>query len=162
MSISTKVTPDEAPIPGKRPCMPTGIIRGEDSYRRRKWLKAPPGVTKEDLLYEGFWKNVCKQFVRHDIITVLADDESWEAELAVEAVRHDGAEVSMRKIYSRKPIASTSMTALGDDQEFHTAWRPGLSWCVIRRKDDFAVERGHSSEGAAIMAWQRAQPRKVA
>lgn len=162
MTISTATAPDEPGARTKRPCLPVGIIREEGQFRRRLFIKAPPGVTAEDIRYESFWKNVCKRFVRHDVVTVLADDESWEAELAVEAVRHDGLEVSMRKLYGRKPISSTSMTALGDDGAFHTAWRPGLSWCVIRRQDDFAVERGHSSEGAAILAWQRAQPRKVA
>lgn len=162
MSISTKAEPSVSTDTSDRPRARMGTVHDEGAYRRRFWIKAPAGATKEDPLYSNFWSTISKQLGRHDIVTVLADDESWELELCIEAVNHNGAEVTLRKHYSRKSVASTSMTQLGDAGEFHSAWRASLGWCIIRKKDDFPVERGHQSEGAAILAWQRAQPKKVA
>jgi hypothetical protein len=95
---------------------------------------------------------------RHDIVTVLACDESWELECRIEAVRLDGCDISISKNIPRTAV-KLAETPLGTDH--HTQWRPGEGWCVIRRSDGFPIIRGHGLEGAAIAQFHREQPRPV-
>ncbi|API58746.1 hypothetical protein BSL82_04970 [Tardibacter chloracetimidivorans] len=142
----------------KRPCLPPGNIMPMEHMRRHFMLKAPPGMTQEDARYLEAWKHVGKQFQRHDIVYLLADDESWELEICIEAVRLNGCEVSVRKVFSRKPV-NTVATILSDD--FRAEWRAGMGFCVVRIHDDVPVVKGHHSEAAAILEWQRTQPKKA-
>jgi hypothetical protein len=144
--------------PPVRSRMPQALIKDEGASRRRFFHKAPPGTSKEDPLYPGWWGNVCRQLLRHDVVTLLSDDESWEAEYCVEAVRMDGAEVSVRKVYARKGIVA-AQTPVADG--FHTEWRPGEAWCVVRQKDGLPVVRGHALEASAVAQWRREQPRPL-
>ena len=145
-------------ITEKRPSFPHGNIMPMEHMRRHFMLKAPAGMTQEDARYLEAWKHVAKQFQRHDIVYLLADDESWELEICIEAVRVNGCEISIRKVFSRKPVKSVA-TILTDD--YRAEWRAGLGFCVIRIHDDVAIVKGHHSEAAAILEWQRSQPKKA-
>lgn len=163
MGAVAEMKADEAPAPVtggvKRPRIAPHAPIEAQQYRRTFWMKAPPEATREDLGYLEFWGGVRKYLTRHDIVHVLADDESWEVECCIEAVRADGCEITVRKAYSRKPISAAS-TPLGDHHR--SEWRAGLGWCVVRIADGVPVIKGHQSEVAATMEWQRTQPRKVA
>lgn len=162
MGAVAEMKADETPAPAagvKRPRIAPHAPIEAQHHRRTFWMKAPPEATREDVSYMEFWGGVQKYLQRHDIVHVLADDEGWELEVCIEAVRTAGCEISVRKSYSRKPIASTS-TPLGDNHR--SEWRAGMGWCVVRVSDGAAVLKGLQSEAAAVLEWQKAQPRKVA
>lgn len=136
-------------------------LKDEGHARRRFFVRAPERTTNESPLYPGFFANVTKMLSRHDLITIMADDESWEMEVVVEAVILGGAEVSVRKVYSRKAIRQ-AMTTLSDTD--HTEWRSGRGWCVIRRmpgRPEQAIIEGHGTEVGAKLEWTRSQPAPV-
>lgn len=158
-AVAEKIT-IEAPAPaGKRPRIAPHAPLEAGQFRRTFWMKAPPEATQEDARYMEFWTGVQKYLQRHDIVIVLADDESWELECCIEAVRAAGCEISVRKIYSRKPISAAS-SPLGDTHR--SEWRAGMGWCVVRISDGAAVIKGLQSEAAAVLEWQKTQPRKAA
>lgn len=159
-ALTQKAKPTEAPAPAvKRPRFPSGMVSLAEHKRRHFLLKAPPGMTQEDARNFDAWAHIAKSFTRHDLVTVLADDESWELECCIEAVRSDGCEVSPRKVYSRKPVKAAA-TIL--NEEFRAEWRAGFGYCVIRIADDHPVVAGHHTEALAILEWQRSQPKRVA
>lgn len=131
--------------------------------RQYWWHRAGTDVTQDNVRHTEYWSTIAKQLARHDIITVLAEDETWELELCVERVlpHEAGAIVSVRKAYKREGIvhAGRVVDGLGD---FYSEWRPGLGWCVIRRKDGHPVVQGHTMEVTAVAEWQRAQPKRAA
>ena len=133
----------------------------EGHKRNRHWHDAGPGVTQDTIRDRAYWSMVATKLQRHDTITVLADDESWEAELVIERVVQDAAEVSVRKVMGRQSIMQAGRVVDGIG-EFVSEWRAGLGWCIIRRKDGVPVVQGHANEAVAIAEWQRMQPRKVA
>jgi hypothetical protein len=157
--MAVAVAEKVVPIEGKRPRVDANELKLGEHCRRTWFIRAPEGATKEDPLYELFWEPVARRFTRHDIVALLANDESWEMELCVEAVKSNGAKMSVRKVYGRDPIAH-NMTSLGDG-EYHTEFRANERWCVIRRKDQFPVVKGHPIEELAIAEWRRTQPRPV-
>lgn len=129
-------------------------------HSRQVWTcKAPPGATTEDLLYEEFWQRAARRLNRHDIVFVIADDESWEAELRVEKSGPLGVEVSVVKKMKRTSFTS-NRTILGDG-EYVTTYQDG-AWCVLRTKDKHPIIQGHATESAAIGHWLREVPRRGA
>lgn len=145
--------------PGQRlPVLPATSMALVEFRRQTHFCKVPTGATKEDLLREDFWKLVSEKLNRHDVIIVLGDDESWEAELRVEHSHGAGAQVSVVKVIKRKSFADGA-TLLGDGQ-FVTAYKDG-GWCVLRTQDQYAVLTGYATEGAVMLKWLSEQPRKV-
>lgn len=159
MTVATKKQEEKTAAPGRDAPLPMlrwNKVAPLDQVRRVWCVKMPPTATQDDLIREGFWREAAQHFGRHDIVYALPDDESWEAELRVEASRvGQGCEMTVVKKFSRKGVAQ-AMTMLTD--EFHTQWVPGDGWCVIRVADGNAVIRGHSSEDAAKLEWLRTQP----
>lgn len=154
-AVAEKIEP--APSPGSGAVrLPNSIPKDVSHCRRHWWLKAPAGATREDPLHPEFWSRVCRFLTRHDIITLIADDEAWELELCVETVRQSGADVSVRKHYSRTGF-NLAGTPVGDDHR--TEYRSNDGWCVVRIKDGGAVVRGHTQEASAINQFHREQPR---
>lgn len=160
---TTNLAEKPAPIPevpastgGIR--LPNGIPKLEAHYRRRWFVTAPPGATREDALRPEFWATICKHLGRHDIVFLLAADESWELECRVERVTLTGAEITISKNVARTPIKITE-TWIGDDH--YTQHRPNDGWCVIRAKDGFPILKGFTLEVSAINAFHKSQPRKA-
>jgi hypothetical protein len=136
--------------------LPLHIPKEVSQYRRHWWFQAPAEATREDPLHPSFWANVCKHFRRHDLITLLANDEGWELELCVEAVRQSGADVSVRKNYSRSGMDRAG-TPVGS--EHRTEYRGTDGWCIVRVKDGHPIIRGHTLEVSAINQFHREQPK---
>jgi hypothetical protein len=156
-TVSTAAT--ASPVDLKRPRAAPNSLKLEEHCRRRWWHKALPGVTHEDPLYEGYWVGISTGMTRHDVIYVLADMEDWELELRVERVTLAGAVVSVSKKITRHPIIATSTQVAPG---FHSEYRGGDAWCIVREKDGHPVIKGHTLEGGAIAQWYREQPRAVA
>ena len=154
-AIADNVVPSHAPGSGAIR-LANQTPRQEEQYRRRWFIKAPFGATREDPLHPSFWTNVSRHFTRHDVVSLLADDESWELEICIEAVRQSGCDVSVRKNYGRTAI-NMAGTPIGDS--YRTEYRSGDGWCVCRVSDGFPVIRGHTLEVSAINQFHREQPK---
>jgi hypothetical protein len=127
--------------------LPAGILKLEQHGRQSYFFKASPGIVQEDLRYAETWANLSKLLRRHDLVNVLADDESWELELCVERPHDGGVDMTVRKLYQRTGITAATVPVADG---FHCEWRPGEWWCVVRQRDGVAVEKGHprSAHGA--------------
>lgn len=151
----------EANTPDRKPTTRRPTLGRVDRLEERRTLwstKAPQGATPEDLLYDEFWRLVVQRINRHDIVLVIADDESWECECRVESVSPSGAHVSISKLLKRDGSSTQRRTVLGDGL-FTTRYQNG-AWAVCRTKDNVAVISGEGSESAAILRWLRENPRK--
>lgn len=148
----------ESLTPVQRPKLPVMRLMDESQWRRRLVVIAPEGLEKDDLRYPDTWSLICPKVSRHDVVTVIACDESWELECRVEAVKATGVEVSIAKNVSRIGVVQAE-TQLGPDH--HTQWRPGKGWCVIRRSDGHIMVQGHAIEASASAEFFRNQPKIV-
>ena len=150
-------------VPGPGPGPGSGAVRlpakqpMEESQRRRRLeFDAPQDATREDAMHPSFWANVAKWLRRHDILTLLAYDQSWELELVVETVRQSGVDVRVRKNYPRTPL-NLAGTPVGENHR--TEYRAGDQWCVIRKTDGHPEIRGYALESSAVNAFHREQPK---
>jgi hypothetical protein len=155
-AVATKPALEEMKI--GRPRIPGGMLVQEGQHRRRFWLKLPPGMTDEDVRYPEVWVHLARQVVRHDLLTLLAADESWELEVCVEKVLATGVEISARKKIGRTPIVAATVPA-GDGYHADYSFREG--WHIVRQKDGVILTRNHGSAALAIAQFQREQPRSV-
>lgn len=135
-------------------------LRGEEFFRKRFVLRANPGDTAETLGYSEWWAAVAPSLSRHDVVFVLADDESWEAECRVEAPFQSGADVTVSKLIKRTGITN-ALEILGDGA-FVLEHVGGSGWCVRRVADGHLVVKGHGTQDVARREWQRTQPKAVA
>ena len=133
-----------------------GALKEAVHCRNKHYVKAPPGATRDDVRHPSFWGAEAKKLRRHDEITLLADDETWQLELIVESVAMASAEVTVVKNIARVGI-DRSRTWLGDAH--YVEWRPGDGWCVFRASDDFPISRGHTLKVSAINQFHRDQPK---
>ena len=158
MAVAVAEKQTEAPL--SRNCRLAANAGGLIEQFRRWWFfRAPEGADKEAPLYPEFWAAVGRRLARHDMITLLAPDESWEMECCVEKTLGDaGAVVTVRKVHSRHGIVPT-MTEVAPG--IHSEWKPELGWCIVRQKDQVILERGHGLEATAIAQWRAKQPRPV-
>ena len=160
-ALDAPVLPERlAPLSlGKR--AQTNSLALVETKRQWHWHRVGPGVTQDDIRDLRYFGLVSRQLRRHDLITIIADDESWEVEVVVERVLADSAEIRVRKVYPRTSINHAGR-AVDDRGEYASEWRAGMSWCVIRRSDDCAVVKGHADETTAIAEWRAKQPRRAA
>jgi hypothetical protein len=127
---------------------------------RREWdVKVPPEATQDDVRSPYFFSNIAPKLTRHDLITVRADDETWQLELVVERVLADEVYCTVLKAIKREGMGEGS-TQLAPD--FRTKRVGGKGWCVERISDGCLVIQGHALEANAIAQFRREQPRKVA
>lgn len=148
----------ESLTPVKRPKLAPLRLMDEAQWRRRLVVIAPEGLEKDDLRYPESWSLIGPRVSRHDIVTVVAADESWELECRVEAVKATGVEISIAKNLSRVGVTQAE-TQLGPDH--YTQWRPGKGWCVVRNSDGHAIIQGHPIEASASAEFFRNQPKVV-
>ena len=127
--------------------------------RRFLLVKAGAGHTVDDIRHPDYFALQSQYLGRHDIITVLTDDETQEIELCVEFVSQNAVHTSVRKVFQRQGLGEGS-TPLGENHRTRRVAEKG--WCVERISDGCLIIAGHNSEGAAIAQWHREQPRKVA
>lgn len=82
----------------------------EDTKIRRYFLRAPAEATVEDLKRREYWKTAAHLLSRHDVVTVLADDEEWQAECVVEkSLRGVGADVTVARVIERQGIKDVAI-----------------------------------------------------
>ena len=160
-AIDAPVLPERlAPLSLAKRAQPTSLSLVE-TKRQWHWHRAGAGVNQDDIRDVRYFGLLASRLRRHDLITILAEDESWEVECVVERVMREAAEIRVRKVYPRTSINHAGR-AVDDLGEYASEWRAGMSWCIIRRSDDCAVVRGHSDETTAIAEWRAKQPRRAA
>lgn len=152
-----KAAPADAGLP-KIARLPIQGLKLVEQCRREHWAKAPAGANRDDVRHPEFLANVSKNLRRHDVIHLLADDESWQLELIVETVRLNAVDVTVVKNISRQGL-DTAQTWI--DADHFIEYRPSHGWCAVRAKDSFPVVSGQGSpEGARHVFFAR-QPKKV-
>jgi hypothetical protein len=130
-------------------------------YRRHFWINAVDGVTQDDVRDPTYFHGIGPKLTRHDIITVMADDESWEMTVIIEAVNQATVDITVAKVQARKAIRQAVTTL---DDTHHSEWRSGLGWCVVRRlpgKEPQVIISGHGTQTGVQQEWARSQPRPV-
>lgn len=159
MAVTTKPdAPAIAAADDRDARIPLNAVKLAEHHRRHHWVKLEPGVTVEAIRYPATWANTYKKFQRHDLITILTNDESQEVEACVEKVTRDGVTLSVRKIHKREPINHAGqMLEDGIQTQCIDGW-----WCVVRLKDGHPIISGHATEASAITQFRREQPRKAA
>jgi hypothetical protein len=155
---SVKPGPSDAGL-AKAMRLPMQGLQLIEQCRREHWAKAPHGANRDDVRHPEFLVNVAKGLRRHDVVHLLADDESWQIEMIVEAVTLTGVECTVVKNIARRPL-DTAQKWL--DAGHYVEYRPSHSWCVVRAKDNFPIVSGQGSpEGAKHIFFAR-QPKPVA
>lgn len=134
-------------------------LKEAQHHRRHLWARVPEGVDKDDVRHPAFWRHITRDVSRHDVVTVLAWDETWELELCVERVVAGGVEMSVRKHYAREPVAASRSEVI---EGFYSAHRADLGgWGVFRSSDDQPMVVGHLHETSARAQFFREQPKRV-
>jgi hypothetical protein len=152
-------TKDKVSTPPSKPKRCTNTPSEIGVKRRFLFLKANPGHTVDDIRTPDYLGIHAPRYGRHDVVTVLLDDESQEIELCIERVTQDAVYTTVRKVYSREDMGSGS-TVIAPN--FRTERAAGKGWCVVRISDGCAVITGHNHEDSAIAQWHREQPRRAA
>ena len=145
--------------PAKRPKLDGAKLKLEEYVRRHHFITAPVGMTKDDLRYPECWAHLAGRVSRHDVIYVLAADESWELECRVESVKSNGVEMSISKNITRIPVEIAEIQL---DPAHYVQFRPGHGWCVVRREDGHVLKDGFSTKEAASAQFFRDQPKQAA
>ena len=148
----------EGIMPSKAPRLPMRSLELAEQVRREFWTNAPPGASHDDIRHPEFFVNVSKDLRRHDVIHVLANDETWQVEMIVEAVKQTSVDVSVVKKISRVGL-DVSQTWL--DSDHFVEYRPGKGWCAIRAKDGCALVEGQGSPEGAKHIFFAKQPKPV-
>src|SRR5260370_30028517 len=104
---------EKRPSDGRPPVLLHAALQEAEFFRKVFCCRMPPGTTAEDMRRPDFWKLTADRLSRHDVIFVLGEDESWEAELRVERSTGAGAEVSVVRLFNRKSFSDMA-TVLGD------------------------------------------------
>ncbi|MCH2240053.1 MAG: hypothetical protein MK060_19445 [Blastomonas sp.] len=136
------------------------VIELAEQRRRTWWHRAKVGATQDTVRYPEYWANVARQLNRHDLITILAEDETWEMEACVERVTINGAELSVRKVFKRDPLADGA-SVVDDIGEFIAERVAGKGWCIRRVKDGHLILEGHEMKASVVAEFHRTRPRKV-
>lgn len=131
----------------------------EINGREHFLLRAPVGATPEDLKVPAYWAKVGQFLSRHDVVFVLADDETWEAEVRVEGSSQlGGCNVTVVRVIDRKGINGETQEL---DDLHYVQHVGGAGFCVFRRADKVAIIQGHMSAEAARAQFMREQPKTV-
>lgn len=144
MSTKTKEkTEDERKLPEHKWRGP-----GIEHYARSSFLvTAAPGATVEDLKRPMYWRTAAPYLSRHDVVHVLAVDESWEAECRVERSHpQSGTVVTVVRVIDRVGVNGARQEV---DDAHYLQFVGGKGFCVFRKHDDYAIIIGHATEQAA-------------
>lgn len=106
----------------------------QSSAFRNQWHAHPEfGTPIEALLTPGYWAHVSAMLRRGDIISALAEDNSYYAELLVLEAGKLFAKVVLK---SKLEITSAQMSNIAIPDGYEIKFRgPVLKWCVLRGTD---------------------------
>lgn len=120
------------------------------SYAINAWVViAPHGTTKDDVLKYEFWAHVFGKLQRHDMITIISDDESFEMDVRVTSVGAfgPGAEVRVIRMWSRGDKTITSDTP--SVNEFELSFTPSTQWRIVNKESKTVLKSGFPSKEEA-------------
>jgi hypothetical protein len=124
-------------------------------------VRMPEGAVADDLRDPRIWKAVqgtpFTALVKLDQLLILGFQEDWGAEAIVTHASHAEARLLIKKVFG---FGGGIGEGLYSDGTLEIAW-DGSSYCVRRVNDQMIVDRGFSTEGAAVDALRRHYPKKV-
>ena len=122
-----------------------GLIETE-FCRKAYRVSVPPNVKSEDLTRPAFWAHVAKDLRRGDMIEVLAEDNSFYAEVLVRSARRTDATVSMLRFQKLdKPVLEKS-----DTEGYEIIFRGGRAKHTVMRNTDIIKEGFGTYEEAEL------------
>lgn len=103
------------------------------------------GVTIEDVLRPGYWKTVWRQLARarHTMVTVIAIDGTWEADLRVVATGDGFARTRAIRVWQAEDVTDGTLPKGWQTEFVGGAWR-------VRNSDGEVITRDHPIEAEAI------------
>lgn len=130
--------------------LPPPVMRasGAEYSRRSFHIVAPVGITVADLMRPAFWAHHGNKVSPGDVIDVIADDGSFDAQLRVVTVSPTKTDVTMRMLRLWQPEASNLV--LADDAPLEVNHTPKTGWRVIRKADRVELVRGIPQKADAI------------
>jgi len=116
-------------------------------HKRRVHLAiVPENVTIDDVLKPGYWKNVAAKLAPFDIIEILAEDGTWEAELRVTRCEEQWAKVVVRHGPLQLETADKPET---EASGYTLKWSGARKWRIIRDNDGAVIKEDLPTKGAA-------------
>jgi hypothetical protein len=119
------------------------LLQRADHFRTHYVAAVPEGVTADDVQQPEFWAHVATKLRRMDMIEVLAEDESYYAELLVM-----DAGVGFAKV---KMLRFVELEAAGESTEANSAFKiewKGIAkkYSVIRKSDSVTLRDGFTKK----------------
>jgi len=140
-----------------------------DYVYTRFCVEVPPSMKLEDLFVPVAWAHVRTQLAKHDIIRCIAEDGSFDVDLAVREVEvggvhmvprpHIGGVSGVEALEQLSEIAAASSPAevpLGADGNpvVRVEWLPATKWRVLGISGG-EVSRDHRTESEALQAMHK-------
>jgi len=112
--------------------LPVNRLQPAAHYRTHYAAVVDENTTIEDLTREDYWSHVAMRLRQMDVIDVLAEDNSFYAELLVLQAGTGFAKVMLL----REVKLDESLTDEGADERFSLVWKgPHRKWAVMRNSD---------------------------
>lgn len=154
--MSTKPAAEiSAPAPQAVPMAPPRSLiasRFQNSeHARTVWrVVAEEGTTLDDVRKPIFWAHVAHTMARFDKIEVLADDETWYAELMV---RDCGRGFASTVVLSHIEFEANEADKPTSTEGFEIGWKGVKRRFVVIREADRTLVKEELPNKAAAMAW---------
>jgi hypothetical protein len=132
---------------------PISGLRGAHEVRWVFMHEAAPGVTIDDVMQPGYWKNVAKLLgsSKNAKIEVIARDQSWEAELRVYSVGDGFAKVRILNLWDSSKARSKGGRPPVLPEGFKADFVEN-GWRVRAPSGDIIVERQATKDDAISAA----------
>lgn len=139
-------------------------IQQADFRETRYRVEVERGTTLDEIRHPLFWAHVAKTLRPHDMISVVADDNSMWAELLVLSVGKERAFVAVVKSVDVNAAIDDLLKIEGAVETDSTVpkveWKgPQAKYCVVR--GDAMVQKGFATKAEAL-AWLTAADKKAA
>lgn len=136
----------------KAPRLNAGRIKAAEFVQVRYVVRPEAGVTLEQMLDPAYWTHVSRKMKAGDHVEVIADDNTWYAELLVLAAGPVWAKVAIineRSLLKTVEVAESETT---DHPGFEIKWGGNIDkFRVIRTEDNEIISRGHDKKVEAAV-----------
>ena len=117
---------------------PANVVKNSDGFSWREFfVRLPDGMIADDLKEPGIWRRIQKgpnAFRKHDLLFVVAYDESWTAEVRVASANASQAELATPRITR----LAERYDKLFEDDTYRIVWN-GAGYRVARKSDGVFV-----------------------
>lgn len=141
MADKTPPAAETKPVAETQKVARASVARLQDSgyIAQNLILQAEVGTTVEDIQRPEYWADVAARLQPCDLITVIMDDFSWEAELRVLSATRFTARVLLKSHVVYGAAASVEET----DAPYQVSWQgPHHKYAIVRKLDGKVIKNG--------------------